>query len=80
VSQPSAVTGIAKLVAAAPIGVLQDQLILRSLDGYADVLPKAAADTLVKNVLAAMGKRIDTLEWMAPDQGQGTCEDRRLHP
>jgi putative endopeptidase len=120
VSQPSAVTGIAKLVAAAPIGVLQDQLILRSLDGYADVLPKAfddeqfafngtvlsgtpeqearwkrgvqftsaglgdevsklyvakffppetkaAADTLVKNVLAAMGKRIDTLEWMAPE-------------
>ncbi len=120
VAQPTAITGIAKLVAAAPIGVLQDQLILRSLDGYADVLPKAfddeqfafagtvlsgtpeqearwkrgvqftsgalgdevsklyvaqyfppetkaAADTLVKNVLAAMGKRIDTLEWMAPE-------------
>ncbi|MEG3165603.1 M13 family metallopeptidase [Sphingomonas sp. PB2P19] len=120
VAQPSAIAGIAKLVAAAPIGVLQDQLILRSLDGYADVLPKAfddeqfafngtvlsgtpeqearwkrgvqftsgalgdevsklyvaqyfppetkaAADTLVKNVLAAMGKRIDTLEWMAPE-------------
>ncbi|WP_380785886.1 M13 family metallopeptidase [Sphingomonas sp. R86521] len=120
VSQPTAVAGIAKLVAAAPIGVIQDQLILRSLDQYADVLPKAfddeqfaysgtvlsgtpeqearwkrgvqftsdalgddvsklyvaqyfppetkaAADTLVKNVLAAMGKRIDTLEWMAPE-------------
>ncbi len=120
VAQPSAITGIAKLVAAAPIGVLQDQLILRSLDGYADVLPKAlddeqfafngtvlsgtpeqearwkrgvqftsgalgdevsklyvaqyfppetkaAADSLVKNVLAAMGKRIDTLAWMAPE-------------
>lgn len=120
VSQPTAVAGIAKLVAAAPIGVLQDQLILRSLDGYADVLPKAfddeqfafagtvlsgtpeqearwkrgvrftsdalgddvsklyvaqyfppetkaAADTLVKNVLAAMGARIDKLAWMAPE-------------
>ncbi len=120
VSQPSAVTGIAKLVAAAPIGVLQDQLILRALDGYADVLPKAfddeqfafygtilsgtpeqearwkravqftsgaiddevsklyvaqyfppetkaAADTLVKNVIAAMDARIDKLEWMAPE-------------
>ncbi|RZL70607.1 MAG: M13 family peptidase, partial [Sphingomonas sp.] len=96
------------------------QLILRSLDGYADVLPKAfdaeqfafygtvlggtpeqearwkrgvqftsgalddevsklyvaqyfppetkaAADKLVKNVLAAMGRRIDKLEWMAPE-------------
>ncbi len=120
VAQPTAVAGIAKLVAAAPIGVLQDQLILRSLDGYADVLPKAfddeqfafagtvlsgtpeqearwkrgvqftsgalgdevsklyvaqyfppetkaAADTLVKNVLAAMDTRIDQLAWMAPE-------------
>jgi putative endopeptidase len=120
VAQPSAITGIAKLVSTAPIGVLKDQLILRSLDGYADVLPKAfdaeqfafygtvlggtpeqearwkrgvqftsgalddevsklyvaqyfppetkaAADTLVKNVLAAMGRRIDKLEWMAPE-------------
>ena len=120
VAQPSAITGIAKLISTAPIGVLKDQLILRSLDGYADVLPKAfdaeqfafygtvlggtpeqearwkrgvqftsgalddevsklyvaqyfppetkaAADTLVKNVLAAMGRRIDKLEWMAPE-------------
>jgi putative endopeptidase len=120
VAQPSAITGIAKLVSTAPIGVLKDQLILRSLDGYADVLPKAfdaeqfafygtvlggtpeqearwkrgvqftsgalddevsklyvaqyfppetkaAADKLVKNVLAAMGRRIDKLEWMAPE-------------
>ncbi|MGR6327812.1 M13 family metallopeptidase [Sphingomonas sp. XXL09] len=120
VSQPSAITGIARLVAAAPIQVLQDQLLLRTLDGYASVLPsafdqeqfafygttlsgtpqqedrwkravgfasgalsddvsklyvaryfppetKAAADQLVRNVLAAMGKRIDALEWMAPE-------------
>ncbi len=120
VSQPSAITGIARLVGAAPIQVLQDQLLLRTLDGYASVLPsafdqeqfafygttlsgtpqqedrwkravgfasgalsddvsklyvaryfppetKAAADQLVRNVLAAMGKRIDALEWMAPE-------------
>jgi putative endopeptidase len=120
VAQPSAITGIAKLVSTAPLGVLKDQLMLRSLDGYADVLPKAfdaeqfafygtvlggtpeqearwkrgvqftsgalddevsklyvaqyfppetkaAADKLVKNVLAAMGRRIDKLEWMAPE-------------
>ena len=120
VSQPSAVTGIAALIAQTPIGVLQDQLLIRSLDSYADVLPaafdkeqfafygtllsgtpqqeerwkravgftsgalsdevskvyvaqyfppetKAAADTLVKNVLAAMGTRIDKLDWMAPE-------------
>jgi putative endopeptidase len=28
---------------------------------------KAKADTLVKNILAAMGQRIDQLEWMAPE-------------
>ena len=44
VAQPSAVTGIAKLVADAPIGVLQDQLMVRSLDGYADVLPQQFDD------------------------------------
>lgn len=119
VAQPTAVAAIARLVAAAPIGVLQDQLIVRSLDGYADVLPKAfddeqfaffgtqlsgtpeqearwkraaqftsgalddevsklyvaryfpaetkaAADRLVKNVIAAMDRRIDKLEWMTP--------------
>jgi putative endopeptidase len=120
VAQPSAVAGIAKVVAAAPIGVLQDQLLLRSLDGFADVLPhafdeesfafngtilsgtpeqevrwkravdytvnsiddevsklyvakyfppetKAAADALVKNIIAAMGNRIDHLDWMSAE-------------
>jgi putative endopeptidase len=120
VAQPTAVAGIARIVAAAPIGVLQDHLMLRSLDTYADVLPKtfddehfafygtqlsgtpeqearwkravqfttgalddevsklyvakyfppetkAAADTLVKNVIAAMDRRIDKLDWMAPE-------------
>ncbi len=120
VFQPSAVTGIAKLVGATPVGVLKDQLLLRSLDGFADVLPsafdkeqfafygtvlsgtpeqevrwkravdfttniladdlskvyvakyfppetKAAADQLVKNIIAAMDRRIDALDWMAPE-------------
>ena len=120
VSQPSAFTGEAKLIADAPIGVIRDMLIVRSLDGFSDVLPdavaqeafsfygtalsgtpqmqerwkravdfttnnmgeavgqdyvakyfppetKAAMDQLVKNVLAAMGDRIDGLEWMQPE-------------
>ncbi len=120
VAQPSAVTGIAKLVGAAPLGVLKDQMMLRSLGSFAAVLPtefdraqfafsgtalsgtpeqevrwkravafttgalrddvgklyvkeyfppetKAAADKLVRNVIAAMGRRIDQLEWMAPE-------------
>ena len=120
VAQPSAVTGIAKLVAATPIEVLRDQMLLRSLDSFSDVLPKAfdeenfafygkvlsgtpeqearwkrsvqfttgaleddvsriyvqkyfppstkaAADQLVKNIIAAMGARIDKLTWMAPE-------------
>ena len=41
VSQPSAVTGIASLIRKAPLGVLKDQLLVRSLDTYADYLPKA---------------------------------------
>ena len=120
VAQPSAVSKIAALVGRAPLGVLKDQLLVRSLDAYAAYLPsafdreqfafyetvlsgtpqqeerwkravnfttgalgddvsklyveryfppetKAAADALVKNVIAAMGRRIDQLEWMAPE-------------
>ncbi|CAN5411632.1 M13 family metallopeptidase [soil metagenome] len=44
VSQPSAITGIAALIGSAPIGVLKDQLLVRSLDSYASVLPKAFDD------------------------------------
>ncbi|KTE17183.1 peptidase M13 [Sphingopyxis sp. H115] len=119
VSQPSAFTGEAKLLADAPIAVIRDLLIVRSLDGFSGVLPdavaqetfsfystalsgtpqmeerwkravdfttgnlgdavgkdyvakyfppetKAAMDTLVKNVLHAMGRRIDGLTWMQP--------------
>ncbi|MCF2514040.1 M13 family metallopeptidase [Sphingomonas sp. G124] len=120
VAQPSAINGISRLVAKAPLGVLKDQLLIRSLDQYAPVLPsafdreafsfygttlsgtpqqevrwkrgvtfvtgaladdvskiyveryfppetKAAADKLVKNVVEAMGRRIDGLSWMAPE-------------
>ncbi len=120
VAQPSAVKGIAAAIQAAPLSVLKDQLLVRSLDSFADVLPsafdkeqfafygttlsgtpeqqvrwkravdftvgaladdvskvyvneyfppetKAAADQLVKNIIAAMGRRIDKLEWMAPE-------------
>ena len=119
VAQPSAVTAIARLVGATPLGVLKDQLLVRSLNNYSAYLPaafdkeqfafygttlsgtpeqelrwkratsftvgaladdvsklyverhfppetKAAADALVKNVVAAMGRRIDGLAWMAP--------------
>ena len=41
VGQPSAIAGIAKLLADAPVQVLQDQLLIRSLDSFADVLPAA---------------------------------------
>lgn len=120
VAQPTAVAGIARLVAGAPVSVLRDQMMVRSLDEYAAVLPqafdaesfafygtalsgtpeqqarwkrgvqftsdalsdevskiyvqryfppetKAAADQLVKNVIAAMDRRIDKLDWMAPE-------------
>ena len=119
VYQPSAFTGIADAVADAPLQVLKDQLLVRSISSYGAVLPKpvdqavfafygtalsgtpaqeerwkrgvsfvsgaladpvsqvyverhfppetkAAADELVRNVVAAMGRRIDQLSWMAP--------------
>ncbi|BAI95104.1 zinc metalloprotease [Sphingobium sp. TA15] len=118
VSQPSAVAGEAALIAKAPVGLLKDALLLRTLHGFADTLPdaianenfafygttlsgtperearwkravdflkssmgeevgkayvaqyfppetKAAMDRLVKNVIAAMGRRIDGLTWMS---------------
>jgi putative endopeptidase len=120
VGQPSAITGIAALINKAPLGVLKDQLLVRSLDSYAPYLPKAfdqeqfsfygttlsgtpeqearwkrgvtfttgvlqddvsklyveryfppetkaAADELVRNVIAVMGRRIDNLDWMSPE-------------
>ena len=120
VAQPTAFTGMAKVIGAAPLAVLKDQLLVRSLDGFAGVLPKAfdqesfafygtvlsgtpqqeerwkravdftseavaddvskayvakffppatkaAADELVRNVTEAMGRRIDNLDWMAPE-------------
>ena len=119
VYQPSAFTGIASAVSRAPLQVLKDQLLVRSLTEFAAVLPKAvddtafafystalsgtpqkeerwkrgvtfttaalsdpisqiyverhfppetkaAADELVRNVVAAMGRRIDQLTWMQP--------------
>jgi putative endopeptidase len=119
ISQPSAFAGIAKAYASAPVQVLRDMLVVRSLDSFSGVLPdavakqsfsfygtalsgtpemqvrwkravdfttgnlgeavgqdyvakyfppetKAAMDGLVKNVLAAMGRRIDNVTWMQP--------------
>ena len=44
VAQPSAFRGIAALARKTPLQVLKDQLIVRSLNAYADVLPKAITD------------------------------------
>ncbi len=44
VGQPSAVKGTADLLAAAPIAVLKDQLIISSLRSFSDYLPKAIDD------------------------------------
>ncbi|WNO52877.1 M13 family metallopeptidase [Stakelama saccharophila] len=127
VSQPSAIEGEAKLIASTPVSVLKDQLLVRSLEAYADVLPeafdtenfafygtvlsgtpeqrarwkravsftegalpddiskiyvakyfppetKAAADDMVRNIIAAMGRRIDKLDWMSPETKQKAHE------
>jgi putative endopeptidase len=119
VSQPSAITGTAKIFGETNLQVLKDKMLVNSLASYSDVLPdavanttfafygtvmsgtpqreirwkrgvsfaegalgeevgkeyaakyfppetKAAMDVLVKNVLGAMGRRIEGLEWMQP--------------
>jgi putative endopeptidase len=40
VAQPTALTGEAAAIAGAPLGVLKDQLLVRSIDTYASYLPK----------------------------------------
>jgi putative endopeptidase len=118
VAQPSAFTGEAAAIGSAPLGVLKDQMLIRSIDAYAPYLPKrfdqerfsffataltgvpqqeprwkrgvnftvrtmgddvsrlyavkyfppatkAAADQMVHNIIAAMGRRIDKLDWMS---------------
>jgi putative endopeptidase len=120
VGQPTAFAGIAAMIAKTPIGVLRDQLLVRSLETYASVLPKAfdaenfafagtvlsgtpeqlprwkravqftsavltddvskiyvekyfppatkaAADAMVRNIIAAMNARIERLDWMSPE-------------
>ena len=120
VSQPSATTKIAAIIDRTELQVLKDQLVVRSLNAFADVLPrafddehfafyntvlsgtpeqqvrwkravgftenvlgeevgkeyaalhfppeyKAAINQLVSNVMDAMVRRIDTLDWMQPE-------------
>jgi putative endopeptidase len=120
VFQPTAFKGIAALLGKAPVSVLRDQLLIRSIDSYSDNLPKkfddenfafygtvlngtpeqearwkravdftvnslgddvsklyvakyfppetkAAADEMVRNIIAAMNRRIEALDWMTPE-------------
>ncbi|MCP3728896.1 M13 family metallopeptidase [Sphingomonas sp. MG17] len=119
INQPTAFKGIAGILDKAPVEVLKDQMLLRSLDGLSNYLPdaisnenfafygtvlqgtpqrearwkravsftegalgdavgkeyaakyfppeyKAEMNKLVANVLDAMGRRIDGLDWMQP--------------
>ena len=44
IAQPSAFKATAQVAARTPLQVLKDQMLVQSLDTYADVLPKAVAD------------------------------------
>ncbi|HST36836.1 MAG TPA: M13 family metallopeptidase, partial [Allosphingosinicella sp.] len=120
VSQPSAFTGMARIIGETPLPVLKDYMTLRLLDNAAPLLSqnfvdanfafrgtvlngtpqneerwkrgvtlvtqsvpddvsrvyverffppeaKAAADALVRNVIAAMDRRLQSLAWMSPE-------------
>jgi putative endopeptidase len=54
--QPSALKGVAALVASQPLKVWQDYLRFRVMDRYADVLPRAFADRVLAPRSAAAGR------------------------
>jgi len=59
--QPTAVKGVAALVASQPLEAWKDYLRVRVVDGYADVLPRAFAEAaLALHGTAAMGKPNET--------------------
>jgi len=49
------------------VGALSDDVSKLYVERYYPPETKAAADELVKNVVAAMGRRIDGLAWMKPE-------------
>jgi putative endopeptidase len=62
VAQPTALTGEAALIAKAPIGVLKDALILRSLTAYGNYLPDAIGNqnfAFYGTELTGQPKRLD---------------------
>ncbi|WP_066648776.1 MULTISPECIES: M13 family metallopeptidase [Sphingomonas] len=56
-----------KRAVAATSGALGEEIGKQYVARYFPPATKAAADTLVKNVIAAMGARIDKLTWMSPE-------------
>ena len=61
------------------VGALTDDVSKLYVERYFPPETKAAADELVKNVVAAMGRRIDALDLdEARDQGPGAGQARRL--
>ena len=69
--QPSAVTGLAALVASRPVAVWQDYLRFHALDHYADLLPRAYADA----ALAMHGGADTPRAQRALDATQGAMSD-----
>ncbi|MBY0519461.1 MAG: M13 family peptidase, partial [Sphingomonas sp.] len=56
-----------KRAVATTSGALGEEIGKEYVARYFPPATKAAADTLVKNIIAAMGERIDKLTWMTPE-------------
>jgi putative endopeptidase len=134
VAQPTAFTAMARIIGAAPQAVLDDYLMLRTIDNFAPYLSspfvdahfgfhgtalngtpqnqerwkrgvalvtrmipddvsriyvqryfppeaKAAADALVRNIIAAMDHRLSTLAWMSPEtRARARAKLAAFHP
>ena len=54
--QPSAITGVAALIASQPLDAWKDYLRVRVVDAYADVLPREVAEPAAALRAAALGR------------------------
>lgn len=66
VRQPDYLKTLDGALTEAPLQIWKDYLTFGTSAAYADYLPAAFVDALIRNLLAAFTAGIDELEWMSP--------------
>ncbi len=66
VRQPDYLKTLDGALTEVPLQIWKDYLTYGTSAAYADYLPAAFVDALIRNLLAAFTAGIDDLEWMSP--------------